>query len=97
MGLANQAAGRVVSREKIVAAFHAYCAGREINLAEPVGQVANDALEEMVVISTPRLEDWWVRNHYRYSKLREIDRRLCRFMLNDFVAAFQHGKVEIDA
>jgi hypothetical protein len=90
-------AAKTVSREKIVAAFHAYCAGLDVEFSESVEKIAVDSLEEMIIISTARFDEWWIRNHYRYKTLTEVDRRACRNILRDYVAKFQQGKIEIES
>ena len=58
-------------------------------------QIAIDALSELVEFKTPLFDDWWARNHYRYMKMREDERRAVRIPLREFVGEVQLGKAGV--
>ena len=88
---------RIVPRDVIVAAFYAYCEGQQKALSEAEGKLAADALEECVELRTARYDDWWLRNNYRYRKMRETERRNARHAVRSFIGQLQVGKIELEA
>lgn len=84
-----------VSREQLVAHFREWVAARD-RVAEAlpgrVWALADDALRELMVLSTQRFDDWWLRNHYRYVKLRELDRRRIRNLVRTFIGEISATK-----
>ncbi len=84
-----------ISRERVVAAFFAFCEGRNEPVSEVEGRLVADASEEMVELRPFRSDDWYVRNHYRYRGMRETERRKSRALGRVFLGQLQTGKVEL--
>lgn len=98
MGRAQPKANEpVISREKILAAYHAFSEAKGEKIPDPAMQMGADAIEELIELRVPAFDIWCLRNSYRYAKLRETERRLARHSVRQFIAAFSLGKIEIDA
>lgn len=93
----SRAALKTVPREAIVAAFHAWLAATGKTLTKDGETLAADAIEELVEVKAQLFEDWWLRNFYRYKKMRELDRAPARNAARAFIAQFQLGKIEVEA
>jgi hypothetical protein len=57
--------------------------------------ILTDALEEMIELTPQLFDDWWIRNHYRYGWMREIERRKVRQLAATFFAALAAGRVDL--
>lgn len=101
--MANKREPVAVERDRVRQAFHAWASEHEATAygelrkmsvgGESVFALVHDAIDEMVELRIPLFDDWWLRNHYRYTMMREIERRRVRAMAREFLSALCHGKV----
>lgn len=93
----HDSVGVAVDRQLVIAAWREW-QGEDTGdcpLPEAANTLVEDALEEMIELRTQLFDDWWLRNHYRYMRLRELDRRRARELARRFLAALCLGKVAL--
>lgn len=84
-----------VTRAQVLQAFNAWLKTNGDQLDGEAHALAADALQEIVELRTPLFDEWYVRNHYRYRRLKEVERRRSRALCRLFVALVSLGKVAI--
>lgn len=102
MTVAQAKKPQVVSRDAIIAAFYPWVKTNvlvtlfeKIKSNKPVITLIEDALEQMVELRVASYDHWWYLNNWRYTHLREIDRRSARECVRAFVAEIQLGRITI--
>ncbi len=84
-----------ISRDKIWEAFVAYLPTIGAILSEDGFDLVKNAIEEMERFRVELADHWYVRNVYRFQKMRETDRRMARYALKRFVADIATRKVRL--
>jgi hypothetical protein len=87
--------GVAVSRGTVSEAFLAWVKEKKSTVADEALGIVNDAFAEMFDLKVLTFRDWWLRNHYRYAKLREIERAQARRFAQSFLVDVSLGKVKL--
>lgn len=102
MPLAKATKAPAVSREAFVAAFYPWVESdplralyNRIKDNKPAMTLLADAIEQAVEMRVASYDHWWHLNHWRYSHLREIDRRDARECVRAYFAQVQLGRIKL--
>ncbi len=95
MNVIRTSTAEPVSRDKIWDSFVAYCQGKSWDMSESGFDMGKDAIFEMPTFQSQNFDFWYLSNSYRYSKMRESDRRASRYIVRLFIADITTGKIKI--
>lgn len=91
----NTAARQPISREAIWDAFTAYCNDAAWSMSPEAFDLAKESIEELESFHVQMFDHWYVRNVYRFQKMRETDRRASRYIIRRFIGDLTGGRVKL--
>lgn len=74
-----------IERDVLWEIFYAFCMSHAWTMQEDAFLFSRDALDEIKRFDEFAFNDWYLRNAYRYEKMRETDRRAARYILRRFI------------
>lgn len=89
------------TRDDFRKAFHVWGKGSPkysdmyIQVKDHDFQLAHDAIEELLEFRPNLFDEWYLRNHHRFLKMRETDRRRVRMLVRIFFEDCFYGRVEL--
>lgn len=90
------------SRDDFKACFHSWGKGMPARSDDYVRLKANhfmiieDAIDELTELRPNLFTEWYVRNHHRYLRMREIERRVAIRLASCFFEDLHHGRITIN-